>query len=204
VSAREILRGVAWREVLGGSALGAAVLGLCVAAPTDALPLSYARLALIALAGASAFVLDEPAAAAVAAAPVTRARRTAVRLIAVLLPLGIWTTGVLALAVRHPATPVGHLVTEGVGGLTLALAGAAALRVSGREEPGEVVASVLGAALLAVLLMGSPPWAPLFPVGDGWGTSTLLWTALAAVGLVVVALASVDPLSRPHAPRRRP
>jgi hypothetical protein len=202
VSLHGILRGVAWREVLGGSALGAAVLGLCVALPTDGLPLTYVRLGLIVLAGASAFVLDEPAAAAVAAAPVTRARRTAVRLIAVLLPLGIWTSGVLALALRHPLTPVGSLLTEGAGVLALALAGAAALRLSGRDEPGEMVASVLGAALLAVLLFGSPRSAPLFPVDDGWGASTLLWTALASAGALVVAAASVERAPSPAAPRQ--
>jgi hypothetical protein len=198
-----ILQGVGWREVLGGSALGATVLGICVAVPTDGLPLTYARLALIVLAGASAFLLDEPAAAAVAAAPVTLARRTAVRLAGALLPLGIWTSGVLALAVRHPATLVGPLLTEGIGVLTVAVAGAAALRLSGRDEPGEMVASVLGAALLAVLLVGSPRSVPLFPMDGGWAASTLLWTALASVGVLVVAVASLDLVSRPYVRRRR-
>jgi hypothetical protein len=204
VSLQGILRGVGWREVLGGSALGATVLAVCVAVPTGGPPLTYVRLALIALAGATAFVLDEPGAAAVAAAPVTRARRTAVRLLAVLLPLGIWASGVLALAVRHPATPVGALVTEGVGVLALALAGAAGLRLAGSDEPGEMVASVLGATLLAVLLFGSPSgWPPPFPVDGGWATSTLLWIGLAAGAIVVVVVASGDLVSRPHARRRR-
>ena len=46
---------------------------LRTALPAHGLPLTYARLALIALAGATAFVLDEPAAAAVAAVPVAPA-----------------------------------------------------------------------------------------------------------------------------------
>jgi hypothetical protein len=198
-----ILSGVDWRVLVGGSALGAAVLCLCVTVPTDGPPLSYVRLALIALAGATAFVLDEPATAAVAAVPVPRARRTAVRLTAVLPPLATWVAGVLALAARHPGTPVVPLLVEGAGVLALALAGAAALRLSGRDEPGEVVASVLGAGMLAVLLFGSPHAVPLFPVDSGWGASTLLWSAISAAALVIVVLASVDPLSRAHAPRRR-
>lgn len=199
-----ILRGVEWRMVLGGSALGASVLALCTAVPGAGLPLTYVRLALIALAGATAVVFDEPAAAAVEAVPVPRSRRTAVRLIAVLLPLGIWVSGVLALAVRYPVTPVTPLLTEGVGVLALALAGAAVLRLTGRDDPGEVVASILGGTLLAVLLFGSSPrWAPLFPVVDGWAASTLLWTTLASFGVLVVAAASVDPVIRPLARRRR-
>lgn len=186
-----ILRAVDWRAVLGASAVGATILVLCAALPTDGLPLSYVRLALIALAGATAFVLDEPAAAAVAAVPVTAGRRTAVRLLAVGPPLGVWATGVVALAVRHPGTPVRGLLVEGVGVLALALAGAASLRRAGRAEPGELVASVLGAALLAVLLFDPPPHSvPMFPVAAGWTASTLLWALLATVAGIVVAAAS--------------
>lgn len=189
-----ILKAVDWRAVLGASALGAAVLALCAALPAHGLPLTYARLALIALAGATAFVLDEPAAAAVAAVPVARARRTAVRSIAVSVPLGVWVTGVLALALRHPGTPVGGLLVEGAGVLAVALGGAAALRLGGREEPGELVASVLGAVLLGVLLFDPPPHSvPMFPVGAGWAASTVLWATVAVGAVIVVAVASTDP-----------
>ena len=188
-----ILRGVGWRSVLGATAVGATILVLCAVLPGGGVPLTYARLALIALAGATAFVLDEPAAAAVAAAPVARGHRTAVRLLAVGLPLGVWSTGVAALTIRHPGTPVGGLLVEGVGVLAVALAGAAALRRADREEPGELVASVLGAVLLAVLLFDPPPHSvPLFPGSAGWGASTLLWAGLAAVAGIVVAATSRD------------
>jgi len=194
-----ILRGVDWRGVLGASALGATVLLLCVALPTDGLPLTYVRLSLIALAGATAFVLDEPAAAVVDAVPVTRRHRTAVRLIATLVPLGTWTVGVLALASRHPGTPVRGLLVEGVGALAVALAGAAVWRLTGNREPGEVVATVLGATLLGVLLFDPPPHAvPVFPVHDGWAASTLLWAGLgAAAGIAVVAASADRSTARP-------
>ena len=188
-----ILRAVDWRAVLGASAVGATILVLCAAVPTGGLPLTYVRLALIALAGATAFVLDEPADAAVAAVPVTRGHRTAVRLLAVGLPLGVWATGVFALVLGHSGTPVRGLLVEGVGVLALPLAGAAALRLAGRDEPGELVASFLGAVLLAVVLFDPPPHSvPLFPVEAGWAASTLLWAAVATAAAVVVAAASAD------------
>lgn len=188
-----ILRGVDWRAVLGASAVGGTILSVCSAVPGDGVPLTYVRVALIALAGGAAFVFDEPAAAAVAAVPVPRRRRTGVRLLAVAPPLGVWAMGVLALALHHPATPVRGLLVEGVGVLALAPAGAALLRLAGRDEPGELVASVLGAALLAVLLFDPPPHSvPLFPVAAGWTVSTLLWAGLATVAGIVVAASSAD------------
>ena len=73
--------------------------------------------------------------------------------------------------------------------------GAAALRLGGREEPGELVASVLGAVLLAVLLFDPPPHSvPLFPVGARLGGQHGAlgdWVAVGAV--IVVAVASTDP-----------
>lgn len=193
-----MLRAVDWRAVLGASAVGATILVLCAAWPTSGLPLTYARLALIALAGAAAFVLDEPAASAVAAVPVTRGRRTAARSVAVGIPLGVWATGVGALALRHLGTPVRGLLVEGLGVLVLALAGAATSRLAGRDEPGELVASILGAILLAVLLFDPPPHSvPLFPVEAGWAASTLLWAGVAVGAALVVAVASTDVGRRP-------
>jgi hypothetical protein len=188
-----ILRAVAWPAVLGATATGATILTFCVAVPGDGPPLIYVRLALIALAGAAAFVLDEPAAAAVAAVPVSRRRRTALRLIAVALPFGVWVTGILGVAVGHAGTPVRGLIAEGAGVLAVAVAAAAALRAAGRDEPGELVASILGAVLLAVLLYDPPPHSvPLFPVQGGWPASTLLWAGLATVSGVVVVASSLE------------
>lgn len=188
-----ILRGVEWRAVAGGSALGATVLLLCVAVPTVDLPLTYVRLALIALAGATAFVFDEPAAAVVDAVPVSPRRRTAVRSLAVAVPLGVWAIAVLGLALRHPGTPVRGLLLEGAGALAVALAGATVLRLTGHREPGETIATVLGATLLGFLLFDPPPHSvPVFPVHGGWTASTVLWAGLALAAGIVVAVGTVD------------
>ena len=192
-----ILRAVAWPAVLGGTVTGAAILALCIAVPGDGPPLTYVRLALIALAGAAAFILDEPAAAAVAAVPVSRPRRTARRLVAVALPLGVWVAGILGVAAGHAGTPVLGLLAEGACAPAVAVGAAAALRAAGRDEPGELVASSLGAVLLAVLLFDPPPHSvPLFQVGGGWSASTSLWGVLGTAAALVVVASSLEPRGR--------
>lgn len=191
------LRGLNWAVVLGGSAVGAGILAGCLAYAADGPPLLYVRLALVALAAAAAFVLDEPAAAAVDAVPVTRRSRTAARATAVALPLAVWTTGVLALERRNSVTAAGALLVEGAGVLTVAVALSAILRLTGRDEPGEVVASVLGASMLAVLIFNpSPGSVHLFPDGDGWAASTALWASLMSASVMLVIAASRDPYRR--------
>jgi len=189
-----ILRGVDWAPVLGGSGFGAAILTVCVVFAADGPPLGHVRLALVALMAAAAFVLDEPAAAVVDAVPATRRRRTAIRATTVALPFAVWTGGVAALELRNTETPVGALLVEGAGALAMAVAGAAILRLAGRIEPGEIVASVLGAGILAVLIFNPPPRSvPFFPVGQGWAASTALWGSLTVAAAVLVVAASRDP-----------
>ncbi len=122
------MRGIDWAVVTGGSAISAAILAGCVAFASDGPPLGYVRLALVGLAAAAAFVLDEPAASAVDAVPNTRGRRTAARTTAVALPLAVWVLGVLALELRTAVTPTTALLVEGAGVLAVAVAAAAVLR----------------------------------------------------------------------------
>ncbi|MEP7369200.1 MAG: hypothetical protein ABI662_06060 [Dermatophilaceae bacterium] len=71
--------------------------------------------------------------------------------------------------------------------LTVAVALSAVLRLTGRAEPGEIVASFLGASVLGLLIFN--PWpgsVPHFPVGDDWAASTALWTATAAAAVALV------------------
>ena len=191
------LRGVNWPALLGGSAIGAGILAVCVAFAADGPPLPYVRLALVALAAAAAFVLDEPCAAAVDAVPVTRRGRTAIRVTAVALPFAVWTAAVLALERRNGATAVGALLVEGAGMLAVAVAVSAVLRLAGRAEPGEIVASFMGASMLGVLIFNPLPASmPLFPVDNGWAASTALWGSFAVAGVMFVVAASRDPYRR--------
>lgn len=188
----------------GGSALGAVILTACVAFAADGTPLVFARLALVALAAAAAFVLDEPAAAAVDAVPRTRRRRTGARATVVALPFAVWTGGVLALKLRNSGTPAAALLIEGAGVLALALALAAALRRWGRNEPGDVVASAVGATILALLLFNPfSRWVPLFPVADRWVLSSACWGALTVAAMGIAVTASGDPFRNSRVLRRR-
>ena len=192
------LRGVNWAAVGGGTALGAAILAGCVVFTGSNPPLTYARLGLVALAAAAAFVLDEPAAAAVDAAPTTLRRRTVVRLSAVAPPLAVWAAGISALDLRNDHMPTGHLLVEGVGVLAVTVSIAAVLRTAGRSEPGDTVATVVGGAILGLVLFNPPPRSvQLFPVSHGWAASTALWCSMAvAAAIVVVAASSRDPVPR--------
>jgi hypothetical protein len=191
------LRGIDWAVVLTGSALGATILGACVAFGGDGPPLRFVRLALITLVAAAAFVLDEPAAAAVDAVPTTRLRRTIVRSTVVALPLTVWAGGALALEQRNSVTEASALVVEGAGLFAVAVALAAFLRLAGRTEPGEIVASVLGAAVLAVMIINPPTRSvQLFPSDEGWGASSTLWGSVAIAATALVIAASRDPYRR--------
>ncbi len=187
------LRGVDWPVLAGASALGAAGLAVCVLAAGDEPPLAYARLALVPLASAAAFVLDEPAAAAVDALPRSRRRRTASRVSALTLPLGVWAAAVIALDVRSPRTPAAVLLAEGAGLLAVAVAVAAVLRLRGRAEPGEAVAVLLGAGVLGLLVLPLPQsTVPLFPTDGHWAASGAVWTLLTVAATVTATLASRD------------
>lgn len=193
-------RGVDWSAVLGGSMFGAAILTGCVLAATDGPPLGFVRLALLALAVAAAFILDEPAAAAVDAVPSTRRHRTADRAAAAVLPFAAWVAGVLALELRNAVAEAGALIVEGAGLIAVAVALAAVVRWAGHVEPGEIAASVLGPAVLAVLVLHPPPRSvPIFPMVDGWAASTALWSVMAWAAAMIVVATSADL----YCPRRR-
>jgi hypothetical protein len=186
-----ILRGIDWAAVLLGSTLGAMILAGSVTFARAAPPFGYLRLGLVALAAAAAFVLDEAAAAAVDAVPRTRQHRTAARVAVVLLPFAIWAGGIGALKVRVAVAPVGALLVEGGGVLTLTVALAALLRVAGRNEPGEVVSAGMCTTLLAVLVF-DPPHLAVFPLGGDWTASTALWAAVTIMGAVLMVAVSRD------------
>ena len=189
-----ILRGVDWAAVLGGCTVGALILAGCVAFTSDAPPLSYLRLGLVALAAAAAFVLDEPAAAAVDAVPRTRRHRTAVRTAVVVLPFAIWAGGIGALAQKVSVAPVGALLVEGGGVLTVTVALGAILRMAGRSEPGEIVSVVMCTSVLALLVFNPPPHLGTpFPLDGDWTASTVLWAAITVAGAILVVAASRDP-----------
>jgi hypothetical protein len=195
------LRGIDWAVVLGASGCGAAILLGCIVFTGDTPPLGYLRLALLALVAASAYILDEPAAAAVDATPSPLTRRTAVRATALAAPAAVWVLGLLAVAQRTAGTPTLALLVEGTGVIAVAVALAACLRVAGNTEPGDVIASICGAAILAILLLNPLPQSvPVFPVTEGWAASSALWASLTLTSVLVTISVTRD---RHHRQRRR-
>lgn len=191
------LRGLDWAVVLGGSGLGGAILLPCILLAPDAAPVAYVRLALVALVAAGAFVLDEPAAAAIDATPATLAQRTTARVSGLLPPLAVWTVGVLALEQRHDQTPAAALLVEGAGAMAVALALAAVLRRAGHAEPGEAVATVCGSAILGLILFDTALRSvPFFPIDQAWAASTALWTCLTLASAILTVGVSGDPYRR--------
>jgi hypothetical protein len=185
-------RGVGWVPLLSGCALASAILAGCVVAKDGGPPLTLVRVALIALAAGTAPILDDPAAPVVEAVPVTRRRRTMSRMAVVVAPLSVWVAGVLALELRSVTTPAAALLVEGAGALAATVAVSATLRFAGRDEPGDVAATVVCTALLGLLVFPPSSSVTLFPVERGWATSSILWAGLAVVAVAVVLLTSGD------------
>ena len=190
------LQAVPWGSVLVGSAAGTLLL-LVVAGATPAgtalLPLAVALLA-----GAAAFVLDEPAAAAVDATPTSLRARTAGRAPVALVPLGC---GALALTVagqRSAAVSIGGTVLVLAGCLLAGVAVSSGLRRR-VAAPGETAAAVVGLTLIAATLFEPlSRWVVVLPLSPHapWGPTAALWCAISIGSLAVLAWTTRDPLSR--------
>lgn len=162
---------------------------------------SHGRLAAIAVAGAASFLLHDAAAATVASAPVTLARRTAVRAsVAAVLVFGAslvlgWRSGLFwSAAAPDHRDLVGRLALEVATYLALAL-GAAAWAARHGRAPGVVGAGVVLIAVLAALQLPEP-WSPL-PVSPLAPDAPRDLAVALAAGAGVAALQSRDPARRP-------
>ena len=93
-----------------------------------------------------------------------------------------------------PGVPVGGLLVEGGGLLTVTVALDALLRIVGRSEPGEIVSAAVCTTVLAVLVFNPLPhlMSP-FPLGGDWMSSTAFWVAAIVVSATFVLAASRDP-----------
>jgi hypothetical protein len=195
------LRAVPWLPVGGGIALGVAALSADIWLVPDGPGSVLLWFALAGFVSAAAFVLDEPAAAAVDATPLSRPSRTARRLLVSLVPVVFWLGGT-AVAVRsQPALSWPALAVTGGGFLVATVTAAAVLRRLGYDSPGEVVGAVAGAAVVLALVVAPPKIGTLLEAYDVSTRATALWVVVAAASGVLMSWAGSDPLTR-WAPRR--
>ena len=188
--------GVPWRPValltaggVGLLLLGAAWGGSSVAgtAVTVGVPL---------LAAATAYVLDEAADEAVAAAPTSLRARSVTRLVVatVIVGLGALALGVVALRSGTGAQAGFTVQLVGLALVAVAASAAARRRVA---EPGDAVGGAL-LALVLTLALSHPldRWVTLFPAEPDlrWGASLALWATVAVASVAGLWVATRDPL----------
>lgn len=193
---RDVLRGVPWGPVLWVSACTGALLGGAAAAPHSVLGIHLIGLGFAAAAAAGAFVLDEPAAAAVDATPYSLAARNAARTTALLVPLAVGVAALLVMNIADASMPFWGLCLQLVGVLAVALAGAGAVRRR-RVTPGELVGSTVALGVVGLNIFDPfTRWVALFPVtsDERWGRTLLAWCVAIAAAAVVLRRASRDPL----------
>jgi hypothetical protein len=187
------LPAVPWGPVAAGSALGV----LCVVVDRWLVPsgpgTALLWLGLAGFASASAFVLDEAAAAVVDAVPRTRRWRTVRRLAFGLAPLVCWLL-VTGLAYRtSPSLSWRALAVTGTGVVSAALGASAVLRRAGNATPGDVVAASVGGATTVLLLAGVPRIGLVLEGGDPTTRATVWWLLVSAVGAAFVGWGAGDP-----------
>jgi hypothetical protein len=191
-----VLRAVAWPAVGGITAVAVITGAGGIAWPGGAQILLAIAFAL--LAGAAAFVLDEPASAVVDVTPTGRGLRTAVRALALLVPLGAGAGLVLAGALRAVTLPWPAVGLALAGNVLLGFA----IACVARRYIGEPGALASAAAAFVLIVPGFLPslarWIHMFPVADphphGLSATAFWW--LAGTACLATIAASVPELRR--------
>jgi hypothetical protein len=192
--------------VAGGTAVGVAALLVDSWAVPNGPGSALLWFALAAFATAAAFVMDEPSAQVVDAVPVPRRTRTARRLLVGMVPVASWLGGTAAVARWGSGLSWSALAVTGGGLLVTTLAAATALRRSGQDAPGELVAACAGGVVVLAMAVGAVPRVgPLLESADPSSRSSVVWVALAVTGVALIFWGGADPLTRwgwPHRHRR--
>lgn len=188
------IRALPWGPLLGGAALGLAMVHFGSGDPGSLM--LRLRLAAVLVCAGAAYMVDDPAARTLACSPTPLLGRRAYRVVAAVVVAGA-TWGTLLIAVRGAAGPGGwapaSLSLQAAALLAVALSMAVLASRVAPDGRGGVAgsAAVLCLALIAVAL--PERWTP-FPLG-GAGSSNRP-ALLLAVGMVAFVLASLDPARR--------
>jgi hypothetical protein len=192
----QALRAVPWPAVAGTSGVAVAVGGCGVAFPAASavlLPIGFALLA-----AAAAFALDEPASLVVDVTPTGPATRTAIRALALLVPLMAGAALIGAGALRGIALPWAATALALAGNVLLGFAIASVARTR-TGEPGALASAAVVVILMAPALV--PPvarWVQTFPAsgGPGLSSNTVWWIVLGVCVLAIAASVSSRTVSR--------
>jgi hypothetical protein len=195
-----VLRCAPWPALLIGAALALALFVIAALTRTTGMCWPTTLLGLSVCGATAAYVLDEEAAAVADSSPASRSRRTAWRMLIVVLPAGIAGAGLMALNHLDPATHWLRLLPLCLGFVAAGVAIAASLRQKGMSTPGDL-ASVVTLATTVLVVMTNPVrrWASVAPLGDAAGVtrSAWLWCAVVVACGLVVVVCSRDPACRP-------
>lgn len=143
--------------------------------------------------------VDDPAGEVTAASPYVRSVRTGTRLlVSGVVAVGGWVACALAVELAVPSTPVLGMGVEAFALAALGLAVGTGLR-GWRDIHMPSHLAVVGLIALALATSLLPRWYVLIQPqvwGPPWEASLIRWGALGMVGLGVLGLAVLDPLSR--------
>lgn len=193
--ARPIAHGLPWHAVAASA--GAAFL-IQLPAWNLHVRVVVTRASAVMLAIGAAFMLDDPAEATVAAAPLPRALRRALRVAVGMPAVALAWAGLLAWASASVAVPAAALTLELAGFCAVALAASA---VATPYVP-DGLGGVAGGPTLAALVVGAVKlperWAllPPHPLVRGWSAAHTRWWPVLGCGVAIAAAASLDPARR--------
>ena len=180
-----VLRAGAWPAVAGVSGVAVVVGGCGAAFPAAAavlIPICFTLLA-----AAAAFTLDEPASLVVDVTPTGPVRRTQVRAVALLAPLGAGALVLLAAALRGQALPWAGAGLALAGNVLFGFAVACMLRTR-TGEPGPAAGTAVVLVLMAPTLVPQVArFVRTFPAPGAGGPSSgpVWWTVLAVCAVTI-------------------
>lgn len=189
------LRALAWSQVVGPVAVGAALLALTAAGAMGGPQPELVWLGLGSLALAAGACLDDPAAGVTAACPTGRRRRTAERMAVPVVIAAGWCAFAASLDDVHGFSGPALALT-GVGLVLASVAASDVLRRLGTDEPGAIVGSTTLGLVLGCLFLQPFGHVLVLQAFPDRGSAPGLWTVVSLLAVVSLGCTSADPGAR--------